>query len=583
MFRKVFIANRGEIAVRVVRTLREMGITSVVGFSDADRDALFVLEADEAYHLGPSAAADSYLNMAALLEVSALSRAEAVHPGYGFLSENPAFADAVQEAGLTFIGPPPHAMRTMGDKVAARRVARDLGVPLVPGSSGPVTSIHAARDLAREIGFPLVVKASGGGGGRGIRLVRSDQELEAALAASRREAESHFKNPDIYLERYFEEPRHVEIQVLGDNHGRLVYLGERDCSIQRRHQKLIEESPSPAVDRDMRVRLGEMALRVAGSVGYSSAGTVEFLLAPDEQFYFLEMNTRIQVEHPVTEWVTGVDLVREMVLVAAGEPQTVAHSRDELYGHAIEVRINAEDPSADFHPTPTTITKYREPGGPGTRVDGGVYTGYTVPPHYDSLLSKVICWAPDRDGARRRTIRALREFEIEGPRTTIPFHLATLAHQTFIDGAATTAFLNHHGEEILQSVTPRALHRQPADTSDMVRGEGRDFEVEVDRQLYRVRVSEVRSRQKSEGKRRQDRTSTARRINSVDLASPMHGTVVGVKKQVGDGVALDEPVFVLEAMKMENEVRAHRSGTVTAILAHAGDTVETDQTLARIE
>jgi acetyl-CoA/propionyl-CoA carboxylase biotin carboxyl carrier protein len=581
MFGKVLIANRGEIAVRIVRTLREMNITSVVAFSDVDRDALFVLEADEAYHLGPAAAAASYLNVKALLEVATRSGAQAIHPGYGFLAENVTFADAVRAAGLVFIGPTSHALRTMGDKVAARRSVKSLGVPIVPGSAGPVGTLDEARRIGRELGFPLAIKAAGGGGGRGIRVVWDEREMADSLEGARREAEAYFKNPDVYLERYFSEPRHVEVQVLGDHHGCLVHLGERDCSVQRRHQKLIEESPSPAVGRDLRANMGEMALRAAGSVDYSSAGTVEFLLAPDGQFYFLEMNTRIQVEHPVTEWVTGVDLVREMVLAAAGEHISLTRSGEDLNGHAIEVRINAEDPSNGFQPTPATITRYREPGGPGTRVDTGVYAGITIPGEYDSLIGKLICWAPDREAARRRMLRALDEFVIEGPRTTIPFHQATLQHPIFVAGDATTAFLRDHGKEI-EGYMPLARDLGPI-AGETVRDDPRSFEVEVDRRMYRVRVSEIQSLTMPRKKQRESRSRARAGSHGAELLSPMHGTVIDLKKHAGDSVQAGEPILLVEAMKMENEIRAHRPGTVKAILVGLGDTVETDQPLARIE
>jgi acetyl-CoA/propionyl-CoA carboxylase biotin carboxyl carrier protein len=581
MFGKVLIANRGEIAVRIVRTLREMNITSVVAFSDVDRDALFVLEADEAYHLGPAAAAASYLNVKALLEVATRSGAQAIHPGYGFLAENVTFADAVRAAGLVFIGPTSHALRTMGDKVAARRSVKSLGVPIVPGSAGPVGTLDEARRIGRELGFPLAIKAAGGGGGRGIRVVWDEREMADSLEGARREAEAYFKNPDVYLERYFSEPRHVEVQVLGDHHGCLVHLGERDCSVQRRHQKLVEESPSPAVGRDLRANMGEMALRAAGSVDYSSAGTVEFLLAPDGQFYFLEMNTRIQVEHPVTEWVTGVDLVREMVLAAAGEHISLTRSGEDLNGHAIEVRINAEDPSNGFQPTPATITRYREPGGPGTRVDTGVYAGITIPGEYDSLIGKLICWAPDREAARRRTLRALDEFVIEGPRTTIPFHQATLQHPIFVAGDATTAFLRDHGKEI-EGYMPLARDLGPI-AGETVRDDPRSFEVEVDRRMYRVRVSEIQSLTMPRKKQRESRSRARAGSHGAELLSPMHGTVIDLKKHAGDSVQAGEPILLVEAMKMENEIRAHRPGTVKAILVGLGDTVETDQPLARIE
>jgi acetyl-CoA/propionyl-CoA carboxylase, biotin carboxylase, biotin carboxyl carrier protein len=581
MFRKVLVANRGEIAVRIVRTLREMGITSAVAFSEADRDALFVLEADESYYLGPAAAGASYLNIRALLEVAATSGAQAVHPGYGFLAENVTFADAVQTAGLTFIGPSSHAMRTMGDKVQARRSALSLGVPLIPGSPGPVESLDEVRQFGIEFGFPLVIKAAAGGGGRGIRVVWKEREMPDALESARREAQTYFGHPDVYVERYIAEPRHIEVQIIGDRHGCLVHLGERDCSVQRRHQKLIEESPSPAVDRDLRARMGEMALRVAGSVDYASAGTVEFLLGPDGQFYFLEMNTRIQVEHPVTEWVTGVDLIGEMILASAGEHITLTESVEHLDGHAIEVRVNAEDPANGFRPTPATISRYREPGGPGTRVDSGVYAGFTIPGDYDSLMAKLICWAPDRERARRRTLRALHEYVIEGPRSTIPFHVATLQHPIFVSGEVSTSFLDAHGPEIERATGPGKL--AVSEDPETIREDPKVFEVEVDRRVYRVRIAEVRSRTARQKRQASNRTSSRTAAHASELVSPMHGTVIGVKKGEGDTVQIGEPVLLIEAMKMENEVVAHRTGTVKAILTKLGETVETDQPLAKIE
>lgn len=582
MFRKVLIANRGEIAVRIVRTLREMGITSAVTFSDADREALFVLEADEAYYLGPSPASASYLNIKSLLEVASASDADAVHPGYGFLAENPEFADAVRAAGLSFIGPSSHAMRTMGDKVAARRSAAGLGVPLVPGSPGPVGSLDEVRRFGDELGFPLVIKAAGGGGGRGIRVVWDRGEMADALDGARREALAYFGQPDVYVERYITEPRHIEVQVMGDHHGCLVHLGERDCSVQRRHQKLIEESPSAAMNPELRMRMGEMALRVAGSVDYSSAGTVEFLLAPDDEFYFLEMNTRIQVEHPVTEWVTGADLIQEMILAAAGDHITLTKSIEELRGHAIEVRINAEDPSNGFRPTPATISRYREPGGPGTRVDSGVYAGFTIPGDYDSLMSKLICWAPDRERARRRTLRALREYEIDGPSTTIPFHISTLQHQKFISGKVSTSFLDEHALETGSEGVHSSGNPLEVDPETW-RDDPKLFEIEVDRRVYRVRVAEIRSRSSQKKHRTVKRAAARTAARQSELVSPMHGTVIGIKKREGDSVQSGDLVMLIEAMKMENEVIAHRPGTVTAILADVGETVETDQPLARIE
>lgn len=580
MFRKVLIANRGEIAVRIIRTLRDMNIRSVAVYSDADRHALFVEEADEAFRLGPAPASDSYLNGEAIVSVALQAGAQAVHPGYGFLAENAAFAETVAHAGLTFIGPSSSAIRLMGDKAAARASVRPLGVPLVPGTPDTVTSLGEALEAGRALGYPVAVKAAGGGGGRGIRVVTAPDQMSGALEAARREAQAYFKNPEVYLEKYFQDPRHVEIQVLGDSTGRLVHLGERDCSVQRRHQKLIEEAPSPAVTRELRARMGEAAIRAAASAGYTSAGTVEFLLTRDGDFYFLEMNTRIQVEHPVTERITGVDLVREMVLIAAGEQMTVPGNILDPDGHAIEIRVNAEDPARGFRPTPTTITRYQPPGGIGIRLDSGVAAGHVIPPDYDSLLSKLIAWGPDRDTSRRRALRALSEYRIEGPATTIPFSAAVLGDPAFAAGDVGTAFVENHLDELLALLPPSG--QSIAAFESPSREEERIFEVEVNRKLFAVRVAELR---KPEGKRpaRNKRTRTALTSDSTVLLSPMHGTVVGLQRAVGESIEEGEVIFILEAMKMENEVTAHRSGVLASLLVEVGTTVESDQPLATID
>lgn len=576
MFSRVLIANRGEIALRIIRTLREMGITSVAVYSDADRSALFVKEADEAYYLGPSSPLQSYLDGSAIINLARQSHSEAIHPGYGFLAENAGFAEAVGEAGLTFIGPSVEAIRVMGDKVAARRAVQGLGVQVVPGTAGPVANLEDALSFAGTAGYPVAVKAAGGGGGRGIRVVRSPEEMQTALEGARREAETYFKNPEVYLERYFDDPRHIEIQVLGDGTGRLVHLGERDCSTQRRHQKLIEETPSPAVDRELRARIGDAALRAAGSVGYTSAGTVEFLLSREGEYYFLEMNTRIQVEHPVTELVTGVDLIREMVLIAAGEPMTMRESILDLNGHAIELRVNAEDPHSDFRPTPTAITAYREPGGIGVRVDAGVYAGYSIPQSYDSLLGKLILWAPNREQARRRALRALEEYLIDGPATTLGFSAAVLRHPVFRAGEVGTGFVENHLVELLASVPATAPTPPLAAGCDGAR----TFDIEVNRKLFTVRLAEQTGARQAPPER--TRSRPVRRGSSEVLLSPMHGTVIAVKKPAGEPVQEGETLFIIEAMKMENEVAAHRSGVLKQVDVAAGETVETEQPLATI-
>ena len=446
---KVLVANRGEIAVRVIRACREQGIASVAVFSEADREALHVLMADEAYPIGPPPAAESYLVVDKLVAVAKAAGADAVHPGYGFLAENASFAEACAAAGLAFIGPPPAAIRGLGDKTAARRIAREMDVPMVPGTLDPVTSDEAARATAREIGFPVMIKAAKGGGGRGMRLVRREAELESALRMARNEAAAAFGDSGVYIERYVAEPRHIEVQVLADCHGHVVHLGERECSIQRRHQKLVEECPSPVVDAAMRARMGEAACRMARAAGYVNAGTVEFLVDAERNFYFLEVNTRLQVEHPVTEMVTGIDLVREQLRIAAGEPLGFTQADVAWRGAAIECRINAEDPFNGWMPSPGTITGLRAAAGPWVRDDYGAYEGYTVPRFYDTLLAKLIVWGADRGAAIDRMARALAEYKIVGVRTTIPVLAHVMAHEDFRAGRLSTQLL----ERILPELT----------------------------------------------------------------------------------------------------------------------------------
>ncbi|MBF8378712.1 acetyl-CoA carboxylase biotin carboxylase subunit [Alicyclobacillus mali] len=444
MFKRVLVANRGEIAVRVIRACRELGIETVAVYSTADRDALHVRMADEAYCIGPAPAKMSYLNIPSVMSVATLCGVDAVHPGYGFLSENSDFAEACEACGITFIGPSPRAIERMGDKSTAKMTMRKAGVPTVPGSEGLVESLEEALGIANAIGYPLIIKATAGGGGRGIRVVRDESELRKAYDQARREAEASFGNSGIYIEKYIERMRHVEIQVLADRHGNVIHLGERDCSVQRRLQKLVEESPCPVMTEEKRQEMGEAAVRAARAVDYVGAGTIEFIYTPDGDFYFMEMNTRIQVEHPVTEWVTGVDLVREMILAAAGEPLSVKQEDVALRGHAIECRINAEDPYRQFAPSPGTIRSYLAPSGPGVRVDSACYPGYTIPPYYDSMVAKLIVWAPTRDQAIARMVSALSEYEIEGIQTTIPFHMALLQNERFRKGDVSTRFLEEN-------------------------------------------------------------------------------------------------------------------------------------------
>jgi acetyl-CoA carboxylase biotin carboxylase subunit len=444
MFQKVLIANRGEIAVRIIRACRELGIRSVAVYSEADRDALHVKLADEAYCIGPTASKESYLNMANIMSVATKVGVDAIHPGYGFLAENADFAEICAACGITFIGPDPEAITKMGDKSTAKDTMKKAGVPTVPGTDGLIENIADAIRTANEIGYPVMVKATAGGGGRGMRVAVNDEDLEKAIRQAQNEAKTAFGNPGVYLEKFVEGPRHVEIQVMADKFGNVVYLGERDCSIQRRHQKLIEEAPSPALSEELRRQMGEAAVAAAKAVNYHGAGTVEFLLDKYGRFYFMEMNTRIQVEHPVTELVTGFDLIKEQIMVAAGHPLSFTQEDVKLNGWAIECRINAENPAKNFMPSPGKITNYLAPGGFGVRVDSAAFSGYTIPPYYDSMIAKLIVWGKTRQEAIDRMKRALGEFVIEGITTTIPFHLKMMEHEVFISGHFDTKFLETH-------------------------------------------------------------------------------------------------------------------------------------------
>ncbi|GAB2692952.1 acetyl-CoA carboxylase biotin carboxylase subunit [Paenibacillus thermoaerophilus] len=443
-FQKVLIANRGEIAVRIIRACRELGIQTVAVYSEADRDALHVRLADEAYCIGPTASKDSYLNITNLMSVATLTGVDAIHPGYGFLAENADFAEICESCNITFIGPSPEAISKMGDKSEAKATMKAAGVPIIPGSDGIVQDLDEAVRIGREIGYPLIIKATAGGGGKGIRLANSEEELVKQITTAQQEAQSAFGNAGVYLEKYLTGMKHVEIQILADKHGNVVHLGERDCSVQRRRQKLIEEAPCPILTPDIRKRMGEAAVRAAKAVGYAGAGTLEFLLGPDGQFYFMEMNTRIQVEHPVTEMITGVDLIKEMIRVAEGHPLPFAQEDIRFDGWAIECRINAEDPDRNFMPSPGQIQFYLPPGGIGVRVDSAAYPGYVIPPHYDSMVAKLIVWGPTRDEAIARMKRALAEFAVSGVHTTIPFHLKVLDHPVFLDGTFDIKFLEEH-------------------------------------------------------------------------------------------------------------------------------------------
>jgi acetyl-CoA carboxylase biotin carboxylase subunit len=447
MFKKILIANRGEIALRVIRACKEMGIATVAVYSEADRDSLHVRFADEIVCIGPARAAESYLNVPRIISAAEVTGAEGIHPGYGFLAENADFAEACESCGMKFIGPSPDLISRMGDKALAREAMLEAGVPVVPGSRGAVTEADDAVAIAREIEYPVMVKASGGGGGKGMRLATDEEGLRRAFVAAANEAEASFGNREVYVEKFIERPKHIEIQVLCDARGDGVYLGERDCSVQRKHQKLIEETPSPAVDPELRVRLGEAAIRGALALGYESAGTVEFLMDCQGRFYFIEMNTRIQVEHPVTEMVTGIDIVKEQIAIAADVPLSFSQSDIVLNGNAIECRINAEDPDKDFAPCPGRIEAFHMPGGPGIRVDTHAYAQYDIPPYYDSLIAKLVAHGPDRHQALQRIKRALDEVVIEGVSTTIPFHRRAVVSDAFRSGTYDTGFVDTLGEE----------------------------------------------------------------------------------------------------------------------------------------
>jgi acetyl-CoA/propionyl-CoA/long-chain acyl-CoA carboxylase, biotin carboxylase, biotin carboxyl carrier protein len=585
MFEKVLVANRGEIAIRVFRTLRELGIGAVGVYSEGDRDALHVAYAKEAFLLGPTPAAESYLASERILEAAERAGAQAVHPGYGFLAENAAFARAVEDAGLVWIGPPPAAIELMGNKTAARTAMQEAGVPIIPGTTDPVASVDELLALGEEIGYPLLIKAAAGGGGKGMEAVEAPGDAEQAFKRARRQGQSYFANPDVYVEKLIVDPRHVEVQVLADAHGNVIHLGERDCTIQRRHQKLVEETPSPAVDEELRERIGAIGVEAARACGYRSAGTIEGLLTRDGDYFFMEMNTRIQVEHTVTELVTGLDLVREQILVALGEPLSVRQEDIELRGHAIECRINAEDAANGFLPSPAPVVVYREPAGPGVRVDSGVAEGYEVSGAYDPLVAKLIVHGGDREHARRRMLRALDEFVLQGPTTLIGFHKALLSHPCFVAGETC------HGVVESEQLAARTAELDgnapaaPPGTAGSSRATERVRTVEVDGRRFEVRLSEPEPEWRALARLRRERVrqggSGAGGRDAV--VSPMQGVVLAVRVADGDEVEPGQVICVVEAMKMENEVHAHRAGTVQSLSVEAGQQVTTGQVICTIE
>jgi acetyl-CoA/propionyl-CoA carboxylase biotin carboxyl carrier protein len=581
-FRRVLVANRGEIAVRVFRTLRELGIGTVAVYSEADRGGLHVELADDAYLVGPGPSSDSYLRGDRVVDAALRAGAEAIHPGYGFLAENASFTRLVEEAGLTWIGPPPDAIEAMGSKIAARERMRVAGVPIVPGTTTAAETLEDVLAAADEVGYPIAIKASAGGGGRGLRVARAPEDVERAYEVARREGEAYFADATVYVERYIDDPRHVEVQVLADAHGNVIHLGERDCTIQRRHQKLVEETPSPAVDDELRARIGRIAVDSARAVGYRSAGTIEGLLAPDGSYYFLEMNARVQVEHTVTEAVTGIDIVREQVLIAAGEPLSIAQEDVVLRGHALECRINAEDVSRGFLPSPGRITAYREPAGIGVRVDSGVRAGDEITGLYDPLIAKLIVHDKDRESARRRMLRALDEFVVEGPKTLLGFHRALLETPCFVEGGTCEGVVE--SEEL--AARAEKLDRSAASRS-AASGGGAHREqvvaVELDGRRHEVRVLTPEPPWVELARRHRERKKGLHGGDDGHVRSPMQGTVLSVRVADGDEIASGDLICVVEAMKMENEIHSHRDGVVSEVSVAAGDQVAQDQVICLVE
>ena len=581
-FTKILVANRGEIAVRIFRTLRELGIGTVAVYSDADRGRLHVRVADEAYLIGPGPADQSYLRSDVIVETALRAGAQAVHPGYGFLAENAAFARAVEGAGLTWIGPPPEAIELMGSKTEARAAMQAAGVPIIPGATDPVRTVEGVIEIGAEIGYPLIIKAAAGGGGKGMEIVADAAAAASAFESAQRQGLKYFADDAVYVEKYLESPRHVEAQILADAHGTVLFLGERDCTIQRRHQKLVEETPSPAVDATLRARIGEIAVDAARAAGYRSAGTIEGLLTADGSFFFMEMNTRIQVEHTVTELVTGLDLVREQILVAQGEPLSVLQEDVVLRGHAIECRINAEDVEMGFLPAPGLITAYEEPSGPGVRVDSGVRAGEEISELYDPMIAKLIVHDTDRETARRRMLRALAEFRIEGPPTLVGFHAALLTEPCFIAGDTCHGLVESKElAQRAQEMTNLFSHRTTtvSQGADGTHTRERVVSVEVDGRAFDVRLHTTEPPWAALGRRRRERAAAAGTAGSGAVVSPMQGTILKVMVAVGDVVTTGQVVCVVEAMKMENELVAPIDGIVTELGVALGQGVTSGQLL----
>ena len=610
MFNKVLVANRGEIAVRVMRACRDLGVRTVAVYSDADKHAGHVRMADEAYNVGPARAADSYLDHDAVIEAGRKADADAVHPGYGFLAENAEFARKVQQSELVWIGPPADAMEQLGEKTKARSLMQEADVPVVPGTTDPVESAEAVKDVAAEYGYPVAIKAEGGGGGRGLKVVRSADEVESQFETAKREGEAYFDNASVYVEKYLEAPRHVEVQILADEHGNVRHLGERDCSLQRRHQKVIEEAPSPALDADLRERIGDAARRGVREAGYTNAGTVEFLVedsGDETNFYFMEVNTRIQVEHTVTEEVAGIDIVKWQLRVAAGEALDFTQESVSIDGHAIEFRINAENAADDFAPATGTLDTYDPPGGVGVRVDDAVRQADEIGGDYDSMIAKLIVDAGDREECLARSERALAEFEIQGLRTIVPFHRLMVTDETFRAGEHTTKYLD---EQLDRGRIDRAVEKWggaaeegESDDDDAAETTEREFTVEVNGKRFDVELEErgtppvpAVDTAGAEPGAGGSRTARSRPDAATDdggdvavegdgerITAEMQGTILSVDVAEGEAVAAGDVVCVLEAMKMENDVVAERGGTVSELLVAEGDSVDMDDVLAVLE
>ena len=582
-FDKILVANRGEIAIRVFRACRELGIGTVAVYSEADAGAPHVRYADEAVLLGAAAPSESYLNIPKLIDAATRTGAQAIHPGYGFLAESAPFATAVIEAGLTWIGPPPSAIDAMGSKINSRVLMAAANVPIVPGTTEEITDPARVIELGEQYGWPIALKASAGGGGRGLKVVHEASEAERLLEAAKREGEAWFGNGAVYVEKYVEDPRHVEIQVMADTLGNTIHLGERDCTLQRRHQKIVEEAPSPAVDEDLRARMGAMAVNAAKAVDYVGAGTVECLLDRHGDFYFLEMNTRVQVEHPVTELVTGVDIVREQILVAAGNPLSYTQDDIVMRGHAIECRVNAEDPGNGFTPSPGKLLRHRPPSGPGIRVESGVEEGGEINDRYDPMVAKLLVWDTSRERAIARMRRALDEYEIVGPKTLLPMHRIVMRAPEFAEGQTCAGLVEGAWADACAALAVEPVTAAPAAAGGIAIPRHVPVEVEGRRYDVVLRLPASAGAEEARERIRARMSGGAGAAAEGAIVSPMQGTVLQLEVAEGDTVEAGQVVAVVEAMKMENEVQSLHAGTVAAVHVQAGQGVQAGQTLIELE